>query len=272
MVRVIGVGDNTVDKYMHLGQMFPGGNAINVAVLAKRYGHQASYIGCLGNDAYGKLLLSALKAEDIDTSRCQILEDENAHCEVTLVDGDRVFGEGTHGVSSQITLGEDELAFIREHDLTHTSIYSHLENDLPRLKAASATLVFDFSQNWTREYLAAHLPHVDIAILSCPDLSLTDVEELMRWIHTHGPRLVLVTQGSLGALVFDGERFFHQGIVEANVVDTLGAGDSFAARFLVEYISGTAIDEAMSKAAQSAAETCGYYGAFGHGTIIPEID
>jgi fructoselysine 6-kinase len=53
--------------------------------------------------------------------------------------------------------------------------------------------------------------------------------------------------------------------VETNVVDTLGAGDAFAARFLVEYLGGSPIGEALEKAALSAAETCGYYGAFGYG-------
>ncbi len=63
MVRVIGVGDNTVDRYLHLGRMFPGGNAVNVAVHARRLGHEASYIGWLGTDRYGRLLLDGLAAE-----------------------------------------------------------------------------------------------------------------------------------------------------------------------------------------------------------------
>jgi len=60
----------------------------------------------------------------------------------------------------------------------------------------------------------------------------------------------------------------HQGIVETKIVDTLGAGDAFAARFLVEYFDGRSIDIALSLAAQSAAETCSYFGAFGHGRMI----
>jgi len=268
MVCVIGVGDNTVDKYLHLGRMFPGGNAVNVAVLAHRYGHPASYIGWLGNDMYGNLLLNALKTEGVDTSHCRVLEAENAYCEVSLVDGERVFGTSSAGVCPQIALEEADLAFVREHDLTHTSIYSYIERDLPKLGEASDTLSFDFSQDWTRDYLAANLPHVDIAVLSYPDRPRSEVEGLMRWILGYGPRLVLVTQGGLGALVSNGKRVFHQGIIEADVVDTLGAGDSFAARFLTEYLEGTTIDEALFKAAQSAAETCGYYGAFGHGRAI----
>jgi fructoselysine 6-kinase len=91
-----------------------------------------------------------------------------------------------------------------------------------------------------------------------------------------GPDLVLVTQGRDGAMVYNRSRFYHQGIVDTQVVDTLGAGDAFAARFLVEHLGGTPLAAAMQAAAESAAETCGYYGAFGHGVPIqadkPEED
>ena len=270
MVRVIGVGDNTVDQYLHLGMMFPGGNAVNVAVLAQRYGHPASYLGWFGNDVYGHLLLRALEDEGLDISHCRVMDGPNARGEVTVVDGDRVFGPATHGVTTQIDLTPDDLEYIGQHDLLHTSIYSHLERQLPELSQTTPVLAFDFSSDWKRDYLAECLPWVNIALLSYPDREHEAVEDIMRLISAQGPRLVLVTQGKDGATVFDGARFYHQGIVDTEVVDTLGAGDSFAARFLVEHLGGVAIQQAMSKAAESAAETCRYYGAFGHGMPIPQ--
>jgi fructoselysine 6-kinase len=264
-MRIIGVGDNTVDKYKHLKRMFPGGNAVNVAVFARRHGHEASYLGWLGNDIYGQLLLDALKEEDVDTSRCRVLDGSNAHCEVDLVEGERTWTYATPGARQFLSLTEDDLAYVREHDLTHSSIFSYVERDLLRLSDASPTLSYDFSNKWTREYLAATLPSVDIAILSYPDHNRDDAEALMRWVLGLETRLVLVTQGHQGATAFDGRSFYRQEIVETAVVDTLGAGDSFAARFLVDHLSGRSIPEAMTKAAESAAQTCGYYGAFGHG-------
>lgn len=268
MIRIAGVGDNTVDMYVHLGQMFPGGNAVNVAVLAQRYGHQGSYLGWLGNDVYGQLVLDALAKESIDTSRCRVVQGENGHCEINLVDGDRVFGNSTHGVNTQLALNDDDLAYIATHDLVHTSIYSHIERDLPKLQQSNVPVSFDFSQDWSKEYLAEHLPHVDYAILSYPLQSIEETERLMRWVHQQGPRLVLVTQGSAGARVLVDDNIEHVGIVESEVIDTLGAGDSFIARFLVEYLSNVSIPDALQMAAQSAAHTCTYNGAFGHGAPI----
>jgi fructoselysine 6-kinase len=58
---------------------------------------------------------------------------------------------------------------------------------------------------------------------------------------------------------------YNQGIEEANVIDTLGAGDSFIAGFLTNYFNGAAIEETLKAAAQIAAKTCEVNGAFGFG-------
>ena len=268
MVRVVGVGDNTVDTYVHLGMMFPGGNAVNVSVLARRYGHEASYIGCLGDDGRGRLILDALREEGVDTSRCRVLEGPNSSCEVDLVEGDRVFVGSFTGVCDRLELTGDDLDFIAGHDLAHTSIYSHVERQLPDLREASHHLSFDFSSDWTREYLEENLPQVDLAFLSNPSQTLVESEALLRWARGLGPEMVIITCGGEGSMAHDGEKIWRQGIFEAQVVDTLGAGDAFAARFLVQYLSGSPVGEAMEEAARSAAETCGYYGAFGHGVPI----
>jgi len=266
MIQVIGVGDNTVDRYLDLEMTYPGGNAVNVAVLAHRYGHPASYIGWLGDDAHGRLILNALCSEGIDTSRCRVVHGPNACSDVSLVDGDRVFGTFDPGVCAQIALSDEDLRTVSQHDVTHTSIYSHIERDLERLSGASQYLSFDFADRWDRAYLSSLLPCVDFALVSYPGRPGSETEDLMRWIQAQGPKLVLATQGKEGAMIYDGGQAYHQDVVETEVVDTLGAGDAFAARFLVEHLNGAPIPVALEAAAESAAETCGYYGAFGHGT------
>lgn len=271
-MRVIGVGDNTVDRYLHLGKMFPGGNAVNVAVLAGRYGHAASYLGWLGDDPHGRLVLDALAAEEIDSSHCRLVDGINAFCEISLKDGDRVFGDSNAGVCSQIDLNQSDFDFIAEHDLTHTSVYSFIEPFLEKLAAASKTLSFDFSQDWDEKYLEQVLPHIDIAVLSNPNAADIEQEELLGWMCANGPEVVLITAGERGAWLRDGSKVYHQAIeADTQVVDTLGAGDAFAARFMVEYLSGIPTPEALSRAALSAAETCRYYGAFGHGAALYEF-
>jgi fructoselysine 6-kinase len=265
MVHLIGIGDNSADLYLHLGLMFPGGNAINVAALARRYGHPASYLGWLGDDAGGRHVLAALREEGVDTSRCRVVAGPTASSRISLVDGERVFGGFDPGVTTQIALADEDLDFVRQHDVAHTSIYSYIERDLPRLRAAARQLSFDFSQDPPRAYLAEILPQTTIAFMSCPGQPREDAEALLRWAHAQGPALVVLTRGPGGALAYDGRRVYAQGVVEAEIVDTLGAGDAFIARFLVEHLGGETIAAALAAAAESAATTCGYYGGFGHG-------
>jgi fructoselysine 6-kinase len=268
MVRIIGVGDNTIDTYVHQGMMFPGGNSVNVPVLAKRYGANTSYIGCLGHDFRGTLILKALKEEGVDVSHVKILEGPNARSEVFLIDNDRVFGKSSKGVSINIALTDEDYRFIKMHHLTHSSIYSKIESQLPQLSKISPLTSFDFSSSWTKEYLEQNLPWVDLAFLSYPSDITGNIEDLIKWAFKHGPQLVVITQGKKGSIAFDGVTMYTQGIVETEVVDTLGAGDAFIARFLVEYLQERSIQEALEKAAISGAETCGYFGAFGHGIPI----
>jgi fructoselysine 6-kinase len=265
MVRVIGVGDNTVDTYIHLEMLFPGGNAVNVPVLAQRYGHQGSYIGWIGTDRRGDILVSAMRQEGIDISRCRIVEGITSYSEVDLVDGDRVFGEWDQGVTTQINLNDDDFAFIRDHDLAHTSRYSCLDRQLLQLKAAARTLSFDFASDWTREYVAETLPHVDIAFLSNAGASHEMSVDLLRWAQSHGPQIVIATRGTAPVLALVNGTLHTQEVIAVEAVDTLGAGDAFAARFLVEHLNGTPIQATLERATESAAEACGYNGAFGYG-------
>jgi fructoselysine 6-kinase len=268
-VRVIGVGDNTVDQYCHLGLMFPGGNAVNVPVLAHRYGHPASYLGWLGADRPGRLILQALGEEGVDTSRCRVIEGPNAFCEVSQVDGERVFGRSDHGVTRQISLNAADLEFVRRHDVAHTSIYSHIEAQLESLSQAARRLSFDFSRGPSRAYLVDVLPCIYVAFVSCAGWPEAATGDLVRWMQAQGPEVVVATRGHESALATDGRQMIHQDVVEVKeVVDTLGAGDAFAARFLIEYLGGADIRDALAAAAAAAAETCGYLGAFGRGAPI----
>jgi fructoselysine 6-kinase len=269
MIKVIGVGDNTVDCYLHLDQMFPGGNSVNVPVLAHRMGNPAAYLGWLANDTLGMLIVDSLKEEGIDISHCRIIEGQNAFCEISLKDGDRVFGNFGEGVCSQIDLTDEDFDFISGFDLVHTSVYSFISPQLKKLKSRSKKLSFDFSQEWDRELLVETLPFVDIALISNPVKDIEENKELISFSFSLGPEIVLVTSGDQGALVYDGKCFYHQPILPLKkVVDTLGAGDAFAARFMTDYLSGVSIQDSMQNAAQTASETCQYFGAFGHGSPI----
>lgn len=49
---------------------------------------------------------------------------------------------------------------------------------------------------------------------------------------------MVVTRGEKGSMAYDGEKFYYGGIVPCEVVDTMGAGDSFIAGFLYAICEG----------------------------------
>ena len=269
-MRLLGAGDNVVDRYRDLGRMFPGGNALNVAVAAARAGAQAAYLGVVGTDRAGEVVLAGLRAEGVDTSRLRVAEGPNAYADVTLLEGDRVFIGGEIGVS-RFRLGEDDLAYASTFDLVHTGDCSMLEEQIADL-AAAARLSFDFAIHRDPAYIGPILPHLEIACFSAADLDEEAALGLLAGAVARGPRLALATRGTLPALLHDGRRTWRQAVVDTTVVDTLGAGDSFIGRFLVGVSAGEDPATTMHAAARAAASTCGSYGAFGHGSpLAPEF-
>jgi fructoselysine 6-kinase len=262
-MQLAGVGDNVLDRYRDLGLAFPGGQALNVAVHARRVGVETAYVGAVGDDRAGRHVLASIHAEQVDASHVRVVPGPNAHAEVGLVDGNREFLGGDPGVSS-FELSVQDLRFLGSADLVHSSESSYLEGQLDRL-ARVAPLSFDFSIRRDDAYLDPIMPLVTIAEFSLADL---DDDEALAWIeqvHRAGPRLVLATRGPADAFLSDGRRAWRQPPIPTTVVDTLGAGDAFIAHVLVGFLRDEPFEDSLARAAQAAATTCSSYGAFGHG-------
>jgi fructoselysine 6-kinase len=260
-MRMCALGDNVVDRYVDRGVMYPGGNAVNVAVHARRCGAETAYLGALGDDAAGQLLVAALEAENVELTRTRVLRGDTAHAVVRLVDGDRVFEDGSLGVSRFVP-SEADLAYLTGFDLVHTGDCSGLEDHLAAIAAVS-TVSFDFS-NQPVTYAEPLLKYVSIATFSASQASDSDIGDLVRWSHALGPRQVLVTRGAAGAVLSTSAGLSYYGTTPITVVDTLGAGDAFIARMLVELNRGVPEQQALAAASEYAGQTCQYFGAFGY--------
>jgi fructoselysine 6-kinase len=264
MSRILGLGDNTIDTYVSAGLQFPGGNAVNVAVLCRRLGAAASYLGCVGDDEGGDILRAALAAEDVDISRLRRLHGPNARARIAHENGDRRFIGSIPGVRARYDLAAADFAYIAAHDAVHTSCNSDLDPELGRIAASARLLSYDYSEKWTDERLALTLPHVDIAFLSAPGRDEAQCQALARRCLDAGPKLAIVTRGADGAIAAAGDQILRQGVAPATVVDTLGAGDGFIAGFLCAHLGGAALSDALAAGAEMAAKVCGWRGAFGH--------
>jgi fructoselysine 6-kinase len=263
--RILGLGDNSVDTYVDQGMQYPGGNAVNVAVLARRLGMAAGYLGCLGTDAAGDLLFQALQSEGVEVGRCRRINGPNARAMIGHRDGDRHFLASSRGARGQYDLRDADFAYIAGFDLVHTSIFSELDDDLARIRCVARRISYDFSERWSELAFARVLPYVDIAFLSCPNRSDADCGAVLRDCIAAGARLAVATRGVAGSMALAEGVLHTQAIVTAKVVDTLGAGDGFIAAFLKCRLTGGGIAAALAAGARFASLVCQWRGAVGHG-------
>ena len=292
MVKVLGIGDNVVDKYRHTRTMYPGGNALNFSVYASRLGAAASYMGVVGNDEAARHVEKTLKKLNIDISRIQRVSGENGYAEVELVNGDRVFvGSNKGGVSVDNPIAYREgREYIAGFDLIHTSCYSFLDSALGELSTFQSRISYDFSTHYTDEHLKELAPYIYCAALSCSHLEVTEISRLITLLQENGCPIVIASRGMKGVTVAVQNFRLTMDAFPIPVIDSMGAGDSLITSFLVGYLellksqgmlTGEREDAAvlekkielfeprlrliLAQAVLFATETCMTSGAFGYG-------
>ena len=265
-MRLAAIGSNCIDFYKNLegGKPFPGGGPVNMAVYTLRLGGSSSYIGPVGTDEYGKIQLDAMKEKGVDCSHISVLEGKTAVTTVVLVDGDRKFTAYDQGVLAGFQISDESLRFIAEnHDVVVSDQWGKIAEYFPKLQKMGIPTAYDCSTRVSSPSALAVMPHCDYLFFSSDDGDCRTLRELMRIVHSMGPKLVIAMLGEEGSLCFDGKDFHKCGIVPCeNLVDTLGAGDSFIAGFLFGLCEGLSIEECMYKGAANATETLKYFGAW----------
>ena len=77
-MRIIGIGDNVCDKYRTISTMFPGGQALNVAVYCRLQGCFSAYMGVFGTDRVGNHIKETLTAEGWNSAAAGLMRGKMA--------------------------------------------------------------------------------------------------------------------------------------------------------------------------------------------------
>ncbi|UBU09083.1 PfkB family carbohydrate kinase [Nonomuraea gerenzanensis] len=281
-MRVLGFGDNIVDRFVDRGIDYPGGNSVNVAVYARRLGVESAYLGVFGDDGLGAFLRDSIAAEGVAVDRCVVRAGESGVSRLRVDDGERVFlgwNGGGVTVREPLELDEDLLGYVRGFDLVHSSVYSRSEPELPKLAGLGPLVSFDLSSEQEYRdpaYLDRVCPHADLVLLSCSHLDEGATADLLADAVRRGAGLALGTRGVAGAVAADGNvTVSAPAWLAADIVDTMGCGDAFLAGFAVSLLrdgwatgrppASAAIERALHRGAEAAHAQCFVEGAFGHG-------
>ena len=261
-MKIACFGDNCIDFYKQTGERFPGGNPVNVAVNIRRLGGSASYIGAVGNDGNGSLILDSLRKRDIDVSRVRTEEGKTAVSLVNIENGNRVFGDYDEGVTAGFRPSEDDIDFICSHDIAFTALWGHSEGSLEEIRKRGTAVAFDASEDPFGETAMTAVPYTNVFFFSDDQGDDHEVAEKLRNLIKLGPDIAVAMRGSRGSMAYDGVELVMHGIVPCDPVDTMGAGDSYIAGFLTAWLSGKPVRDCMSAGAESAAETIMVSGAW----------
>lgn len=273
-MRIATVGDACCDCYVDEGVWYPGGQALNVAVNALHDGAQeAGFLGIVGTDQRGRALCDLAAGEGVDLSRCRVVQEPTSYWGVRIVDGDRQFEDRAEECLDELyglRISSADRMWLRGFDVCHTTNEAGVDASLELLHK-TLPVSYDYSVfAWEHDdWVVQTAPHVDIAFLSGEledgtRLSEADILAFARHLHDLGPRLVVCTQGVRGSICSNEGMVHREGIVAVDAVDAMGAGDSFAAAFLVRWYESHDVAAALSFAAGRAAVTCTVRGAWGH--------
>lgn len=260
-MRAAMIGDNCIDYYERLGRWYPTGNVVDTGVNMKKLGVNVSLISTTGTDENGKLMVRTLNNLGIDLSHLTIMEGATAVTYMDLVEGERIHGEYVEGVLEHMEFSEEDMLFAGEHDLIHSALWGKAEGVLEEIRKKSRGIFsFDYADRLEDPVVLRTAPFIDYGFFSYHSERDMFIEKFLGEMVSQGMKQAIATLGENGSLVYDGNEFHEYGIFPCEVVNTIGAGDSFIAGYLYGVLMGMSIEKCQETGAKLASEVIGVFG------------
>jgi ribokinase len=243
-----------------------GGKGANQAVAAARAGANVTFIACVGNDALGQQAVQGYKNEGIDTSCITIIEEvstgtalinvsESGENSISVAPGaNNYLTPGIIDRYSHVITSADYILMQLEIPLdtvVHVIELAHSKGKKIILNPAPArALPFECLKKVT---LITPNQHEALIMAGLENNSGID-KGLAQGLLSKGVGAFVITLGDKGAYFYNhAMQRTIQGIKVTNVVDTVGAGDTFNGYLAVELAKGTNIGQAIEIANKAAA-------------------
>lgn len=263
-------GETVLGGVFHMG---PGGKGANQAVCASRLGADVTFVCKVGNDLFGDNALAGYRSEGMDVSHV-LRSNKPTGSALILVNGQ---GENVisvaPGANADFTVQDmDALSpVIRGADYLLLQLEIPVPSVVRAVEIAREAGVFVI----LNPAPACALPeeifrHVSLLIPNRTELSLlsgvaTDTEEHIREavekLRAAGGGNVIVTLGSVGALVCREGSYTTVPALRVQAVDTTAAGDTFCGAVCVGLSEGLSLEEAAAFATKASALTVQKVGA-----------
>jgi ribokinase len=279
--RIVVVGSVNMDLVIHAPRLpapgetiagsdfrwLPGGKGANQAVAAARMGAEVHFIGCVGDDDFGRRLRQGLEAEGIALDHLGVLADESTGVAMIVLDASGqnaiVLSAGANGrvTPAQIDAAHALIASAQmlvcqletPLDAVARAIGIAREHGVPVILNPAPAAPLDEALLARVDYLVPN--ETEASLLSGVTVSdAPSAAAAARTLAAKGVAQVLITLGAKGVLsaLRDGSVSSYPATPVA-VVDTTGAGDTFVGSLAVELSGGRPLAQAIRFAQHAAA-------------------
>ena len=270
-----------------LGRAFstaPGGKGANQAIQAARLGAQVDMVGRVGDDDFGRRLIASAQEAGVETSHVAVDGALPSAIGNVLLETDEA-GRSRNRIvvvpGANMAVGPEDVAFLEDSIGEYDMVL--LQHEIP---AGVNSLVAGYAAKAGVPVMLNPAPAAEISDelferldyispnehelesmtgIRVKDNGTTDREALQRAVgvlHAKGAKNVVVTLGSGGAAVSDGDGIVYSPCVdEVKAVDPTAAGDSFVGAFCTAVCAGADHRTALEIANHAAAVTVSRMGA-----------
>jgi 2-dehydro-3-deoxygluconokinase len=243
----------------------------NVALGLVRLGHHSGWISKLGDDEFGKKILSFIRGEGVDVSEVHF--DPSASTGLyfkEMLTDDEIYVQYYRKDSAFSKISPSDL----NEEYISQAKYLHLTGITPALsdrcrktvmtaieiaKKHGVTIVFDpnvrrklWSENHAKQVLLEIASKADVVLPGLDEGAFlfgeNDPETLAKQFYDQGASMVVLKLGEEGAYYLsENERGRVPGFTVKRVVDPVGAGDGFAAGFLSGLLDNLTLEKAVER-------------------------
>ena len=229
------------------------------------FAHNLSYLGnrvgfssCIGDDPFGEICVQRLSASGVDVSHIKKLRGKTTGLTVILPQRKERYILTYPGTMHELTERELDQSFAFNAKHLHLSSYflqkgirPHLIHIFRKAKEAGLTTSLDTNDDpedrWSGD-IHLLLRYVDILLPNerelCKLAQTKDVELAAESL-SQKVRILIVKRGSQGAIARVGKEKFVAFPPVVDVVDPVGAGDTFDAGFVHQFIRGAKIEDCL---------------------------
>jgi sugar/nucleoside kinase (ribokinase family) len=228
--------------------------AHNMAAL----GNKVGFSSCIGSDPFGEICLKRLGESSVDLSHVKRLPGKTTGLTVILPQRKQRYILTYPGTMYDMSDRDLDLQYVFNAKHLHVSSYflqkalrPHFIEIFRKAKEAGLTTSLDTNDDpedrWSAE-IALLLKYVDVLLPNEREAcKLARTDDLEKAIDTLAQkvRILVVKRGSQGAVARVGKEKFAAFPPAVDNIDPVGAGDSFDAGFLHQFIRGVKIEDCL---------------------------